>query len=140
MNLMKNIMSILLVLVISTTSIPCFLVEDASHDSTVDLQDAVLQVKDFVESVDGAASFDFRFEKMLNTLSSVAGLKTLIDPNKGSKSSKHQSNVGISLDKITNSFSIHLPPMLSSTVEYSQNISTYGARYLDPSSPPPRTS
>jgi hypothetical protein len=82
MNLIKNIMSILLVLVISTTGIPCFLVEDVSHDGTVNLQDALLQVKDFAKSADGSASFDFRFEKMLNTLSSVAGLKKLIDPDK----------------------------------------------------------
>ena len=44
---MKNITAILLVLVISTTGIPCFLVEDASHDGTVDLQDVILQVQDF---------------------------------------------------------------------------------------------
>ena len=140
MKLLENITSILLVLVISTTGIPCFLAEDASHDGIVDLHDAILQVKDFADSADGSKSFGFRFEKMLNTLSSVAGLKTLIDPDKESKSSQNQVNGSISLDKITNSFSIRVSSMLSSTAEYFQNISTYESRTLDPSFPPPRIS
>ena len=122
MKLMRNIMSILLVLVISTTGIPCFLAEDASRDGTVDLQDVILQVKDFTESAESNVSFGFRFEKMLNTLSSVANLKTLIDPDKESKSSKHQVNIIVSPDKITNSFSIHVPPLFSGIEEYSENI------------------
>ena len=140
MALMKNITSILLVLVISTTGIPCFLAEDASRDGTVDLQDVILQVQDFTESAESNVSFDFRFEKMLNTLSSVASLKTLIDPDKESKSSKHQGNIIISPDRITNSFSIHLPPLLSGMEEYSEHLIVYKSRTLDPSIPPPRIS
>jgi hypothetical protein len=140
MHLIKYITGIFLVIVISTTGIPCYMVEDASHDGTVDLQDAILQVKGFAESADGSASFGFSFEKMLDTLSSVAGLKTLIDPNKESKSSQNQVNVSISLDKITNSFSIRVPSMLSSTAEYFQNIFLYESRTLDPSIRPPRIS
>ena len=140
MKLLKNITSILLVLVISTTGIPCFLAEDASHDGIVDLHDAILQVKDFADSADGSKSFGFRFEKMLNTLSSVAGLKTLIDPDKESKSSKHQGSIIISPDRIINSFSIHLPPLLSGMEEYSEHLIVYKSRTLDPSIPPPRIS
>ena len=140
MKLLKNITSILLVLVISTTGIPCFLAEDASHDGIVDLQDAIMQVKDFAVSADGSASFGFRFEKMLNTLSSVAGLKTLIDPDKESKSAKHQIKVVIAPDKSVNSFSIHLPPLLMSTEEYTEHLVSYQSRALDPSIPPPRFS
>ena len=140
MNLMKNITSILLVLVISTTGIPCYLAEDASCDGMVDLQDAILQVQDFSESANGSVSFSFRFEKMLNTLCSIAGLKNLINPNKESKSSKHQIKVVIAPDKSVNSFSIHLPPLLISTVEYTEHLVSYQSRALDPSIPPPRIS
>jgi len=140
MNLIKNITSILLVLVISTTGIPCFLAEDASRDGTVDLQDVILQVQDFTESAEDHGSFNFRFEKMLNTLSSVASLKTLIDPDKESKSSKHQGSIIISPDRIINSFSIHLPPLLSGMEEYSEHLIVYKSRTLDPSIPPPRIS
>ena len=140
MNLMKNITSILLVLVISTTGIPCFLAEDASRDGTVDLQDVILQVQDFTESAEDHGSFGFRFEKMLNTLASVARLKTLIYPDKESKSSKHQGSIIISPDRIINSFSIHLPPLLSGMEDYSEHLIVYKSRTLDPSIPPPRIS
>ena len=140
MNLVKNITGILLVLVMVSTGIPCYMMEDASCDGMVDLQDAILQVKDFAGSADDSASFGFRFEKMLNTLSSVAGLKTLIDPGKESKSAKHQIKVVIAPDKSVNSFSIHLPPLLMSTAEYTEHLVSYQSRALDPSTPPPRFS
>jgi len=138
MNLMKNITAILLILAVAATGIPCHMAEDASCDGMVDLQDAVLQVQDFSESADSPVSFSFQFEKMLNTLCSIAGLKNLIDPNKESKSSKHQSNQVVSPDKITNSFSIQLPPLLMNTEMYSENPHIYESRTLDPSIPPPR--
>jgi hypothetical protein len=138
MNLIKNIISFVLILVIASTGIPCFLAEDASRDGTVDLQDAILQVQDFSAAADSSFSFALGFEKMLNTLSSVAGLKNLIDPNKESKSSKHQSNLVITPDKITNSFSIKLPPLLTGTETYTEKPLLYESRSLDPSIPPPR--
>ena len=137
---MKYITSFLLVLVISISGLPVFLVEDASHDGTVDLQDAILQVQDFSESADSSFSFALGFEKMLHTLSSVAGLKNFIDPNKESKSSKHQSNLVITPAKITNSFSIKLPPLLTGRETYSEKPLLYESRASDPSIPPPRIS
>ena len=140
MNLIKNITGILLVVVMATTGIPCYMMEDASCDGMVDLQDAILQVQDFSESAARPVSFSFRFEKMLNTFCSVAGLKKLIDPNKESKSSKHQSTQVVSPERITNSFSIQLPPLLLTRAEFPENSTTYDSRTLDPSIPPPRIS
>ena len=137
---MKNITSIVLALVISTTGIPCFLIEDASRDGAVDLQDVILQVQDFTEAAEGIVSFDYRFEKMLSTLSHVADLKTLLNPDKEKKSTKHQLKLVISPDRFINSFSIHVPPQFSGSEEYYEYLTVYESRDLDPSVPPPRIS
>ena len=140
MKLMKNITAILLVLFISTTGMPCFLAEDASRDGTIDLQDVILQVQDFTKSVDSAASFGFRFEKMLNALSSVAGLKNLISPEEGKKSSKYQSGSTVSLDRIYQPFSIRLVPVLTGIMDFTENTVSYNSLSFNPDTPPPRIS
>jgi hypothetical protein len=140
MNLLKNIISLLLIFLIASSALPLYQVEDASHDGLVDLEDAILQVQDFTRSADSSVAFSLRFEKMLNTFSSVAGLKKLIAPNKENKSAKHQASIVIAPDKITNSFSIHLPPKLTCLEDYPEYLVSYESRHLDPSSPPPRIS
>ena len=140
MTLIKYIISIFLVLVISMSGIPCFMVEDASRDSIIDLKDVILQVQDFSGSAENSDSFVFNYEKMLNTLSSVAGIKTVVNPNNENSSSKHQSKFVINADKITNSFALHLPLLLISREEHPDNSVIFESRYLDPSSPPPRFS
>jgi hypothetical protein len=139
MNIANRITTVFLVVVISMACVPCYMMEDASHNCMVDLEDAILQVQDLTEAAD-CGSFCFRFEKMLNTLSTVAGLKTLIAPHNESRTSKHQGNIVILPDKITNSFSAHFPPLLQNSVRYSESIISYESRTPDPSIPPPRIS
>lgn len=140
MDLIKNILSTLLILLVTSSGLPVYMMEDASRDGTVDLQDAIMQVQDFVQSAEGQVSFSFRFEKMFNTLSSVAGLKSLIDPDKESKSSKHQIKVVVAPDKITNSFFINLPRLQTGTEVYTENFLLYESRVFEPTIPPPRLS
>ena len=138
MKLLRCIVSLVLILAVSSSGIPVNMTEDTSRNGVVGLEDAVLQVQDLTQSANNTAVFAFNFEKLLSTLSVVAGLKNLVNPNKESKSSKHQVQVTISPDKITNSFSIHLPPLLSSSEEYPEHSAFYASRTLDASTPPPR--
>jgi hypothetical protein len=138
MKLLRCIVSLVLALAISSSGIPVNMIEDVSRNGVVGLEDAIMQVQDLAQSPSSTAGFEFNFENLLNTLSAVAGLKNLVNPNKESKSSKHQVQVAISLDKITNSFSLLIPPLLSSTGEYPEHSVVYASRPLDASTPPPR--
>ena len=138
MKFLRCIVSLVLTLAISSSGIPVYMIEDVSRNGVVGLEDAIMQVQDLTQSTSSTAGFEFSFENLLNTLSAVAGLKNLVNPNKESKSSKHQVQVTISPDKIINSFSIHLPPLLSSSEEYPEHSAFYASRTLDASTPPPR--
>ena len=138
MKLLRCIVSLVLTLAISSSGIPVYMIEDVSRNGVVGLEDAIIQVQDLTQSSSSTGGFEFNFENLLNTLSAVAGLKSLVNPNKESKSSKHQVKVTISPDKITNSFSIHIPPLLSSSEEYPEHSAVYESRPPDSSTPPPR--
>jgi len=138
MNLMKYITSLLLVLVVATTGLPVFLAEDANRDGMIGLEDVILHVQDFSASAQDSTSFSIGFEKMLNTLSSLADLKTIIDPNRENNKSGHQVNMTISIAKITNTFSISLVPELTGTEQYFENSVLFESRTLPPATPPPR--
>ena len=140
MNLLKNTISYLLILVIISSGIPIYLVEDATHDGVIDLEDAILQVQDFTESAESTISFSLHLEKMVSTLSSIAGLKTLINPNKEDKSSQKSASIVVPLDTISNSFTIHFPHDLTGTKKYPKHLIIYESKSFAPTTPPPRIS
>ncbi|MDM8523400.1 hypothetical protein QUF80_08510 [Desulfococcaceae bacterium HSG8] len=86
----RHILSIILIAAMLLSGLPLFSPEDASRDNQVDLQDAILWVKDFVRTVDSPVQFTASVEKVLSTLNVVAGLKTTIrkggDVKSGAKS------------------------------------------------------
>ena len=138
MKLLRCIVSLVLTLAISSTGIPVYMIEDVSRNGVVGLEDAIMQVQDLNQYSSNSAGFEFDFENLLNTISVVAGLTNPSDPNKESKSNKHQVQVVTSPDRITNSFSIHLPPLLASSAEYPEHSFLLASRPLDASTPPPR--
>jgi hypothetical protein len=75
----RHILSMILIAAMLTAGTYIFLCpEDASRDSSIDLQDAILQVKKFVRTADEPATFTANVERVISTLNVVAGLKTVI--------------------------------------------------------------
>jgi hypothetical protein len=74
----RHILSMILIAAMLTAGTYIFRPEDASRDSRIDLQDAILQVKKFVRTADEPATFTASVERVISTLNVVAGLKTVI--------------------------------------------------------------
>ena len=86
MHTVRHILTISLVLAILTSGLPLFSPEDANRDSTVDIRDAILSVKDFARTADNLSAFAANFENAVSALQALAGLKTVIKPANNAKS------------------------------------------------------
>ncbi len=79
--LMKKIRHILSVILISTlllSGLPLFSPEDASRNNRVDLEDAVLLVRDFARTAEDPTAFTASVQRVVSTMNVVAGLKAVI--------------------------------------------------------------
>jgi hypothetical protein len=76
----RHILSTLLVFGLLTSGLPLTLTEDANHDKRVDLEDAILCIKELVQSAETPGSFLFEAETAISVLHHVAGLKRSIGP------------------------------------------------------------
>jgi hypothetical protein len=82
----RHILSMLLVFGLLTSGLPLTLREDANHDKRVDLEDAILCIRDFVRTAETPGSFSFEAETAISVLQHVAGLKKSIGPASDTKS------------------------------------------------------
>jgi hypothetical protein len=81
----RHILSALLVLGLLSSGLHLTGPEDANHDSRVDLEDAILSIRDFVQSAEAPFTFKSTAETAISVLRSVAGLKASIRPPKDAK-------------------------------------------------------
>ncbi|WP_207680279.1 hypothetical protein [Desulfonema magnum] len=81
----KHVFSVILISMLVVSGLPFFSPEDASRDRRVDLQDAILLVKDVALTVEQPAAFTTTMQKTLSALHIVAGLKEHIKPVTESK-------------------------------------------------------
>ena len=91
----RQILTSITVLLILSSGLPVFSPEDASRDSRVNLEDAILNVRDFTRTADDPEAFSSGLEKAIVTLKVVAGLKTYYKPADDSKSSNVLSNINL---------------------------------------------
>jgi hypothetical protein len=82
----RHILSTLLVFGLLTSGLPLTVPEDANHDKQVDLEDAILCIKDLVRTAETPGSFSFEAESAISVLQHVAGLKRSIGPASDTKS------------------------------------------------------
>ncbi len=73
---------------------------DPSGNSTIDLEDAILLMKDFARTAQDPGTFRASIENLVSTLRVVAGLKTVVKPAKDTQSG-------------STSTSLHLPYLAS---------------------------
>ena len=118
------------------SGLPVFHKDDINRDSSVDLQDVILVVKNVAKTAYSASGFISSVSKALSTLSAAAGLKTIImkDKDKGAYFSI---------------FSGDFPclPSILPTINTSNNYSKiyvfskeYTSNIITPEYPPPQTS
>jgi hypothetical protein len=81
----RHILSALLVLGLLSSGLHLTGPEDANRDNRVDLEDAILSIRDFVQSAEEPFTFKFTTENAISVLRSVAGLKASIRPPKDTK-------------------------------------------------------
>jgi hypothetical protein len=82
----RHILSTLLVFGLLASGLPLTLPEDANRDKRVDLEDAILCVKELVRTAETPGSFSFEAESAISVLHHVAGLKRSIEPVSDTKS------------------------------------------------------
>jgi hypothetical protein len=82
----RHILSTLLVFGLLASGLPLTVPEDANHDSRVDLEDAILSIRDLVRTAETPGSFSFEAETAISVLHHVAGLKRSIGPVSDTKS------------------------------------------------------
>ena len=135
MRIAKHILSVILSVALLSTGLPFFSPEDANRDSSVNLEDVILSVRDFARTADTPEAFTSNVKKVLSTLHIVAGLKTNIKPANDSKSLSSLIPLNV-----TYLISSNTPFTFSDT--YSQvpeDSFHYESIVLLPTSPPPRT-
>ena len=136
MRTVRHLLSVILVVTILLSGLPIFSPEDANRDSKVTLQDAILHMRDFVQTADQPAAFTSNVKKVLSALRVVVGLKTEIRPEKDAQASPSL-------------FSLDAPYLISlanSSVSLSKSFSRvyeepffYKSVELAPPFPPPKT-
>jgi hypothetical protein len=130
----KHILSAILMVALLSSGLPLFNPEDANRDSRVDLEDVILNVRDFAQSTEKPAAFTSNVKKVLSTLHVVAGLKTYFKPAKDTKSTNSISAIDLSY-LIPSTNPLILPNRCSVLPEQCVH---YTSILLEPTSPPPR--
>jgi hypothetical protein len=82
----RHIFSTLLIFGLLASGLSLTLPEDANHDKRVDLEDAILCIKELVRTVETPGSFSIEAETAISVLQHVAGLKRSIGPASDTKS------------------------------------------------------
>jgi len=78
MQCIKHILSAIVIAALILSGVPVFSPDDASRDNRVDLEDAVLRVRDFAQTAEDPEMFAAGVEKAISALNAVAGLKAII--------------------------------------------------------------
>ena len=129
----KHILSTLLVFGLLTTGVPLTGPEDANHDKRVDLEDAILCVRDLVQTAETPGSFAFEAQTAISVLHHVAGLKRSIRPVNETKS-KPTSLTSLAFYLIP---SVNTPYHVEDSFSLSENWFLYESLSLEPPTPPP---
>ena len=130
----KHICIAVLIVMMLSSGLPLFSPEDASRDGRVDLEDAILRVRDFARTAENPGAFTASVEKVLSTLCMVAGLKTVIKPATDTNSTN--TTPGLDLPYLI--FSYDFTPSLKSCSQIPETPFHYQTLVFTPSPRPPR--
>jgi hypothetical protein len=129
----KHILSLTLVLALLSSGLPVFCPIDANRDRNINLDDAILHVRDFAGTAEKPFSFESAVEKTIFTLHVLAGLKTHIKPAKDAKSTAFQP------DSLYLLSLVDLPFQFNRCSQLSKPAFSYESIVMTPDTPPPET-
>jgi hypothetical protein len=132
----RHILSALLVLGLLSSGLHLIGPEDANHDNRVDLEDAILCIRDFVQSAEAPFTFKSTIETAISVLRSVAGLKASIRPPKNTKATPSSiSPCGqYLLPSVNNAFHLDFSFLVDEHLFFYESLS------VKPPTPPPEAS
>lgn len=131
----ERILCITLVIVLLSSGLPCICPQDVNQDMRVDLEDAILGVKNLARTVDRPGTFLVQAQKALTTLQIVARVKAQICPPRNAKSPGPFTNIS----------QIYLIPSIESVAPstelaiISESILLFQSIFVSPDAPPPRS-
>jgi hypothetical protein len=129
----RNILSTLLVFGLLASGLPLTLPEDANHDKQVDLEDAILCIRDLVRTAEEPGSFSYEAETAISVLYHVAGLKRSIGPVSDTKSKPASlASNGVYLVP-----SVNTPYHVEDSFPLTQECTLYQSLSQEPPTPPP---
>ena len=131
----KPFLSAILIGAVLLSGLPFFSPEDVNRDKRVNLEDVILSVKDFSQTVNQPELFTSKVEQVVSTLYVVAGLKRDIKPANDTQASGAQ--LWVSLPYVIPSFNLVTPPDISSN--FIEKPTHYQSIIMSPPSPPPKT-
>ena len=131
----RNIISLFLVITMLSVALPLFSPQDVSRDARVDLEDAILNLKELVRSAEKSGSIAATMQKAVSTMYVLAGLKTVIKAERTAASAANSFGVDLPYLVSFYSFSLSLFPNL----KVIENPLIFKSLVVTPHSPPPRT-
>lgn len=134
MRTLKPLLSAVVVLALVASGFPVFNSQDASRNMRIDLEDAILHLKDFVQSSDSSDGFLSDARGVISTLRILAGLKADLRPANDAKSKASQ--VGVDLVYLLPSSGPSMKPETCWPANH-RSIS-YESVFLTPDTPPPK--
>ena len=109
---------------------------DTNRDSTVNLEDLILNVKNFADTANNTALFTLKIKKAITSINIVAGLETEISPHK-----EAQKTTNTSL--INPAYLIFASPVIKASdcniFRITENAVIYNSLSNKPDTPPPKT-
>ena len=136
MQIVRHILSTILILSILATGLSIFSPEDANRDTRMDLKDAVLHVQNFAGTADNPSAFVINLENAVSVLQALAGLKTIIKPADNAKSATAPQ--GFVPLYLISSFDFSFSPAVCSKTAV--QFFCYQSILFSPDSPPPQSS
>jgi len=135
MRVAGHILTILLVFGLLATGLPLKTSEDINRDNRLDLEDAILSIRDLVRTAEEPGSFAFEVETVFAVLNHVAGLKRSIRPvsEEKSKPASLLNSSGFYLVP-----SVNKPARVENSFPVSEQSSFYESFTLEPATPPPK--
>jgi hypothetical protein len=129
----RHILSALLILGLVSSGLPLTEPEDANHDKRVDLEDAILCIRDLVQTAKTPGSFAVEEETAISALYQVAELKKSIGPVNDTKS-KPTSRTSNGFYLVS---SVNTPDRMEKVSSLPENCILFESLSLEPPTPPP---
>jgi len=129
-----NVFSLILIIAIMATGLPVQKTGDITHDGRIDLQDAVVGVRQIASSAHDLQSFQSSMEDAVTALYVAAGLKKAI---KADRSQTGNPLPEVQPPRLISAFQVD--PALVASMESSISEIPCRSVTLTPVTPPPRT-